>query len=192
MVCAAVLLLTSCAAALVPKVDDPARKLQVAQDLFENHNRPLAAEPLIIDAIAIYKEKHDVAGLVEGQRIYGLFLRSAAVRLSKQHYLEYGFRDKEVNFDNRLSAALLYFERATALAKEGGLVNIIPNLYLNIALTNYAQGNKDATCTAFDESLHADDVRVQRDPQRKIILPREYASFREAVKDLKMKAGCPG
>jgi len=190
MACAAVLLLASCAAALVPKVDDPASKLKIAQDLFENHNRPLAAEPMIIDAIAIYKEKHDVAGLVEGQRVYGLFLRSAAVSGSKQHYLQYGFRDKEVSFDNRLSAALLYFERATALAREAGLVDIIPNLYVNIALTHYAQGNKDATCTAFDESLHADDVRIQHDPQRKIILPREYASFREGVKDLKMKAGC--
>lgn len=192
MACAAALLLTSCAAALVPQVDDPARKLQVAQDLFENRDRPLAAEPLIIYAISVYKEKHDVAGLVEGQRIYGLFLKSEAVSRSKQHYMEYGFKDKDVSFNNRLSGALLYFERATALAKESGLVDIIPNLYLNIALTNQAQGNRSASCAAFDESLHADDARMQRYPQRKIILPREYASFREGVRDLKMKAGCSG
>ncbi|NUU03896.1 hypothetical protein [Herbaspirillum robiniae] len=190
IVCATVLVLTSCAAGLVPKVDDPARKLQIAQDLFENRDRPLAAEPLIIDAISLYKEKHDVAGLVEGQRIYGLFLRSEAVGRSRQHYVEYGFKDKDVSFATRLSGALLYFERATALAKDNMLVDIIPNLYLNIALTNQAQGNGRATCAAFDESLRADDVRIQRSPQKKTILPREYASFREGVNDLKAKAGC--
>lgn len=187
---ATILLLASCTAALVPQVDDPARKLRIAQDLFENRDRPLAAEPLIVEAISIYEQKHDVAGVVEGQRIYGLFLRSQAVGRSKQHYMQYGFKDKDVSFGTRLSGALLYFKRATTLAKENKLVDILPNLYLNIGLTNLVQGNRSEGCAAFDESLRAEEERIRRNPSEKIILPPEYASFREGVNDLKAKAKC--
>jgi len=46
-------LLTGCAAMLIPKTSDPAKKLGYAYQLFDQQHRPLPAEELIRESIEI-------------------------------------------------------------------------------------------------------------------------------------------
>ena len=61
------LLMSGCAAIGVVATSDPHVKLNDAENLFITQNRPLPAERLIREAMAIYQERDDPHGLANAE-----------------------------------------------------------------------------------------------------------------------------
>jgi len=71
-----VALLTACAGVGVVATSDPLTKFNDAEHLFMKQGRPLIAERLIHEAMAIYKERGDNRGLGHAHREYADLLLS--------------------------------------------------------------------------------------------------------------------
>ena len=99
----------------VLSTSDPLAKLHDAEDLFMRQDRPLPAERLIREAIAIYQEKDDPHGLGNAYREYGDLLMSPAIVKWETVYRRDGFQDKSVTFDNRVAKALENYSKAGAI-----------------------------------------------------------------------------
>jgi tetratricopeptide (TPR) repeat protein len=183
-------LLLGCAAIGVPSTDDPAKKLRWATELFDNHDRQIPAERLINEAQEIYKKENDDAGIAEVYRVYGLFLKSRAVRVSPNYFHEYGFSDKSVTYETRYSKAIEYFEKSRALYKQIGNGRHFANIELQIGLTYQFMNNTEAACSAFDRSLQEYQIMMKADINTKVVLPREYKNFKDGIADIKKSGGC--
>ena len=75
----AMMLAYGCAGVGVVDSPDPLAKLNDAENLFSEKNRPVPAELLIQEAIVIYRNRDDSHGLGNANREYGDLLESQAV-----------------------------------------------------------------------------------------------------------------
>ena len=62
--------LTACSGFGVPQQADPLAKLNQAESLFLEQDRPLMAEMLILEAMSIYKTQNNLHGLGNANREY--------------------------------------------------------------------------------------------------------------------------
>jgi tetratricopeptide (TPR) repeat protein len=165
------LLLSACAGIGIVSTSDPLIKLNDAEVLFMKEDRPLPAERLIQEAIAIYQERDDPHGLGTAYRAYGDLLRSPAVAKFERVYRRDGFLNKSVTFDNRLAKAteyytkaLEYYRRAEQQELATGKYDALTNVYYNMAWSNLALGARDEACVDFDRTLQAYNNNMQHNP----------------------------
>lgn len=186
----AFILLSGCAAFLVPETSDPSMKLAWASDLIDNQNRPLPAEKLIVESIDIYKMRQDELGLAEAYRMLGLFYKSESVMQWEQNYKKYGFMDKTVTYENRLNKAIQYFDKSQKLFQKNGDVSSITNIDLLIAFTYELMGNKDSACNGYDLALKSEQAMSKSHPELITVVPEEFSSFEQGISVFKSRLGC--
>src|SRR5205823_4625559 len=111
---------------------------------FMRQQRPLPAERLIREAMALYQERSDEHGLGNANREYGDLLRSPAVIKWEKVYRRDGFQDKSVTFDNRLEKAsefyrkaITHYEQAAIQKQQAGEYGALTNVYFNMAWSHY-------------------------------------------------------
>lgn len=163
-------LLIGCAAALVPYTNDPAKKISQAYWLFDDNQRPLPAEKLILEAIDIYKKNNNQSGLATAHTAYAIFLRSYAVEKYQKNYMKNGFLNKSVSYENRLEKSIEYLE----LSKNHYLLESeydnLTNTYLHMGFT-YAVAEKEIkACNAFKKSIDANLTFKEKNPETPINL----------------------
>lgn len=200
-----VLLMVGCAAAYVWETSDPQKKLLDAQALL-NVGRPLPAENLILEAIAIYQEKDDPHGLGNAYVGFAYFLESKAVGDFEKIYRErHGgfFKDKSSTYDTRFVKAKEYrlkalecFQRAEKMYQNEGKLDRLINVYYNMAwchydLRDYNLGNRIKACNYFDRALEAYNENVRRDPSSKDVYTPTGVTFPEWIRFCKKDIVCP-
>jgi len=163
--------LSSCAGVGIVASSDPLVKLNDAEYLFMHQNRPVPAESLILEAMAIYQKRDEPHGLGSANREYGDFLRSQAVVNWERAYSRNGFFDRSVTFDNRLekaaehyTKALEYYRVAEVREIAAGEYDHLTNTYFNMGLSNAALDEKRQACVDFDRSLQAYEENMRRNP----------------------------
>lgn len=146
-------------------------KLEDAEHLFRNQDRPFAAELLIVEATTIFRERQDFRGLGHAYRNYGELLMSPAVTRSEALYRRDGFRDDSVTFDNRLDKAAEYFRMSldSYQKAEGELLqkeqfDLLTNLYLNMGTANHLLGNDPEACASYTKMVAASVENRKRHP----------------------------
>ncbi len=148
----AVLCLAGCAAAGVPHTNDPYEKLNWAGGLVHVGSRPVPAEALISEAIAIFEQRNDELGLAAGYRAYASFFASPAIEGRRQWYAQYGFRDKAATLENRFSKSIEYFQKAEAIYTRHNRSDWLTYVNLNMGLTYQVMGDLNSACRAFERS----------------------------------------
>lgn len=130
--------LSACAAFGVVETSDPLGKLNDAEHLYMQQGRPLPAEKLIREAMAIYEERDDAHGLAAANRQYGGLLRSPAVLQYEKFYRENGFQDESITFDNRLEKSLEFYRKAVGFYEraeqehiQAEKYDLLTNVYIN-------------------------------------------------------------
>jgi tetratricopeptide (TPR) repeat protein len=186
-------LLTSCAGVGVVDSSNPLRKLNDAEYLFMKENRPVPAERLILEAMAIYQKLDDPHGLGNANREYGDFLRSQAV-VNWSIYRK-GFLDPSVTFDNRLEKAsehyrkaLDYYRLAETRELAAGQYDALTNVYFNMAWSHLALGANDEACADYDRALNAYEENVRLNPTAHPQGPVE--GIPASIAAAKQRAGC--
>lgn len=191
------LLLGACAGVGIVATSDPLAKLNDAEDLFMRQDRPLPAERLIREAIAIYEERGDAHGLGHAHREYGDLLTSPAVAKWEYVYRRDGFQDKSVTFDNRFEkasgfyrTAIQYYEKAQKQHAESAKYDKLTNLYFNMAWAHYRVDERDKACSYYDKAATAYHENIRLNPTAKPYLPRGSGSFEEFIGGQKRRIGC--
>jgi len=176
---------------------NPHTKLDDAEELFMRQGRPLPAERLIWEAIAIYQERDDPHGLGNANREYGDLLRSPAVAKWEKVYRRDGFQDKSIDFDNRFAKAsefyrlaLSYYRRAEQLHRDAGRFDTLTNVYFNMATSHENLGEHSEACVYYDRTLEAYKETVQRNPTAKPYAPPSFGSVPNLIASQKRRAGC--
>jgi tetratricopeptide (TPR) repeat protein len=189
--------LYGCAGVGIVATSDPLAKLNDSEDLFMRQARPLPAERLILEAMAIYEERGDAHGLGNANRQYGDLLRSPAVLKWEKVYRRDGFQDKSITFDNRLEKAnefyrkaIAYYERAAQEHLKTGKYDALTNVYFNRAWSHVNVNEKDKACGYYDKTVEAYDENIRRNPGAKPYAPPGSGSFSEFIASAKRRAEC--
>jgi tetratricopeptide (TPR) repeat protein len=189
--------LSGCAGVGIVATGDPLTKLNDAEDLFMRQDRPLPAERLIREAMAIYEQRGDQHGLANANRQYGDLLRSSAVQKWEKVYRRDGFQDKSITFDNRLEKAtefyrkaLTYYGSAEQQHQQAGKYDALTNVYFNAAWSHLQVGEREKACGYYDKTIQAYDENVRRNPGAKPYIPPGSGSFAEFVGNAKRRVGC--
>jgi tetratricopeptide (TPR) repeat protein len=195
---ACVTLIGACTAVGVVSTGDPLTKLNDAAVLYGRKDRPLPAEKLIREAIAIYQREDDAHGLGIAYREYGDLLRSAAVINWESEYRRDGFLDRSINFDNRLEKANEFYRKALDSLELGakqrestGRYDALSNVYYNMAWAHLALGETSQVCEDFDHALGAYMENTRRNPAAKPMHSPAFGSAAEEIAYRKRQAGCP-
>jgi tetratricopeptide (TPR) repeat protein len=166
-----VTVLSACTGIGIVASSDPLVKLNDAEHLFMRESRPLPAERLIREAIAIYQIRDDVHGLGNANREYGDLLISQAVINWEVVYRRDGFLDRSINVDNRLekaaefyAKALQYYGSSEKRELAAGQYDHLTNTYFNMGLSNSALNEKRQACIDFGRSLQAYEENMRRSP----------------------------
>jgi len=183
--------LTACSAALVPYTSNPDEKVAQAKWLFEQKYRALPAEKLLSEAKEIYLKDNNKVGLAEFNRVYGLFLSSHAVVQYESSYLEKGFIETGVTYDNRYSKSIEYFEKTEQEYIENNEHDSLTNIYLLMGFTYSKAGKINESCVMFDKSIDENNIFSKNSPEAVIKLAG-FSSYTAFILDTKSKVGCKG
>jgi tetratricopeptide (TPR) repeat protein len=187
-------LLSACAGVGIVATSDPLVKLNDAEVLFSSKDRPMPAERLIQEAMAIYQERDDPHGLGNAHRAYGDLLKSPAVVSWEKIYRRDGFVDRSITFDSRLAKAsehyakaLEYYRRAEMQELATSKYDALTNVYYNMAWSHLALGAQDEACADFDRTLQAYSENMRRNTNAH---PYGGGTIPDAVARAKRQAGC--
>jgi tetratricopeptide (TPR) repeat protein len=170
---------------------DPAAKLHHAEDLYERQDRPLTAEKLIREAIETYRQGSDQVGLAEAYRTYGFFLRSESVEGKwSKHFVDEGFLDTSVTFENRYEKSIDYLEKARTIFEAYRRYDSLTNINLNIGFTYEVLGNLEAACRAFERSVGNNRDSQVLDTHLQVGLPKGFATYEDFLAPHRKRAGC--
>lgn len=185
--------LFGCAGVGIVATSDPLTKLNDAEDLFMSQDRPLPAEQLIREAMAIYQERNDPHGLGHAHREYADLLRSPSITGKWQnHYRSNGFLDKTVTYENRIaksseyySKALEYYAQAEVLFHKTNRFDLLTNVYINMALSSAQLDRREKACAFYAKGLEAYSENIRRNPDAK-----PQGAVPEFVGTQKKQLGC--
>lgn len=182
---------SACAGVGVAATSDPATKLHDAVYLYDKEDRPLIAERLIREAIAIYRARSDQAGLADAYLDYGFFFVSRSVAVTwASYYQKQGFLDPTATFANRLRKSDEYFEKAVVLYEAEGRFDAATNASLNMGFALGAMHSTQAACQAFDRSLADWRKNVRQNPTANQVVPDGFASYGDFEAAVKRRYDC--
>ncbi len=173
-------------------------KLNDAQVLFAERNRPIPAEKLIQEAIVIYEQRDDAHGLGNAWREYADFLESPAVTAWDSSDNDLGnFHDETVNSGDRQTVvaqlyrrALSYYDRAESELKVARQYDALTNVYFNSAWAHWKLGEIAEACADYNLAIDAYHENMEINPRAKPFAGRQGGTVDEAVASMKQRAGC--
>jgi len=183
-------IVSGCAGIGVPVTDDPDKKLAIANQLYDQHKRPIPAEKLIREAIDIYTQENNEEGLAEAYRSYGFFFRSEAVRVKHNFYTSVGFVDKSATYEGRYDKSIEYFEKAEEIFEKQKRYDGLINIHLNKGFTYEIAGKNDDACASFRSSEISEQNYRKLNGGKSINLPPNYSSYSEYVSMHKKRLNC--
>jgi tetratricopeptide (TPR) repeat protein len=191
------LLLQTCSAVGVPATDNPYTKLSQADYLWRHAGRVMQARRRVDEAIAIFEERGDQAGLAEAYRQYGFIARVGGANADPVILIKPGssvgpggpppeaFRSTE-----SLDHSDDFFARAVALATEAKRFDMVTNLNFLLGNNQVLRGEKLKACPYYDLSLAASQEVEREKPGIVVDLPPGEHSVADLLARAKQQAGC--
>jgi len=170
---------------------DPASQLAQAVGLFSLQEKPLLAERLILESIAVCDARGDMACLADGYRVYAFFFGSMAVEGRwRLHYQVNGFLDPLATFERRHAKAAEYFGKSRGILVGLEQFEAARNLSLNMAQSYRVLGDFSRTCRLFDDAAVFHAAALRRDPRVELVWPVEFSTFDDWLAAEKRRTGC--
>jgi len=185
------LALSGCAAMFVPATSDPDKKIGYAYMLFDEQQRPLPAERLIREAIALYQEKNNDLGLAEAYRTYGFFFRSSSIEKWHKYYESNGFMEDGATYANRYDKSISYFEKSVAILEKHHKNDALTNVHLNRGFTYEFAKQPEKACDEYMRSLVSHQRHVKENPGVTYTLPKGVSSYGAYVNLFLERLKCP-
>lgn len=173
-----------------PETTDPDKKVGYAYMLFDQQQRPLPAERLIREAIAIYEERNNELGLAEAYRAYGFFFRSGAVEKWQKHYESNAFMEAGTTYANRYDKSIEYFDKSAAILEKHKKYDALTNVYLNMGFTYEFAKQSEKACAQYNKSAISNREHMKNTPGASLTLPQGFTSYDAYVTSIKEKLKC--
>lgn len=170
--------------------NDPKIKIRDAYELFDHEQRPLPAERLIQQAMAIYQSNHDDLGLADAYRAYGFFFRSAAVEKWHKAYEASAFIESGATFANRHDKSIEYFEKAAAIFEKHQKFDELTNVYLNLGFTYEFAKQPEKACAQYKKSVASNRLQMKEHPGVSTTLPQGFSSYEAYVNAILERLKC--
>lgn len=188
---------TGCSGVGVIESSDPIRKLDDAKVLYEERDRPIMAEKLILEAIAILEANGDPHGLGHSYREYSQLIISSAVTRAEKVYRRDGFLNREITFDGRkekstefLKKAIGYYLSVEEKYQSNGRYDQLTNLYLNLGVSHYYLTERVQACGYADKALLSSQENRRTTPEAKLSGEEEGQSVEDQLIAFKNSMGC--
>ncbi len=173
------LVLSGCAGVGVMSSDNQMENLHNAHVLFAREDRPLIAERLILQSIAVFKKHGNNIGLGDAYREYAELLDSPSTSGKwKTYYENNGFLDGFTTYDRRAESAAYYYRKALVAYKRAvpdleanKRYDYLTNDFYNAGHIDALLGNKQGACEAYKRALLAYRENVSANPEAKPYSP---------------------
>lgn len=185
------MLIGGCAGVGVVKKSSPMAKLADADNLMEKQDRPLLAERLIQEVIQTCEQGRDQTCLAEAYRMYGHLLRAPISQKMSHHYITQGYVDRTITLNNRYEKALEYYQKADDIFAKSDRYDQLTNTQLNIGFSYELTGKNELACTAFQKSVQYNQQNISLNPQERVVLPRNFASYQQFIDGHLQRLNCP-
>ena len=187
-----VLLLSACEGAGILATGDPYTKLAQAHTLWRNEGRVMQARRLVEQAIVIFDERGDKAGLAQAYWEYGLVARIGGANADPViYYLHPESIAEHKPTLEELDLSDDYLARSAALASEVRRLDIVFNANLFLGNNQVLRGDNQKSCAFYDLALAAGHDANRQQPEIRFDLPKGAHSIDEFLENAKSKAGCP-
>ena len=181
-------MLAGCAGYGIPATDNPDTKLSQADYLMNGAGRIMQARRMTEQAMMIFEERKDEAGLARAYREYGLV--ALAGGMGDDPVI---LRDPKVPFQPRpgdLRDAEIHLKHARDLSAETRQPDLVANIDFVLGNMEVMRGNPPAACPYYDRAIQDfGDAKAQR-PDAKFELPPGIKDPVEFVVRAKREAGC--
>jgi tetratricopeptide (TPR) repeat protein len=187
----------------VPVSDDPITKLNWAEELYDKQDRPEEAERLIRESIAICKQTGDDLCLGDAYVSYGFFFRSPSLERKESWFREHGFLDRYATYDSRMFRSRDYFQHSVDYYLNTGRYDLVSRAWLNTGFAYHflrqsgvetdpetGESYRLAECRAYQVSYEYNLKAVAENPDVRIVMPADVASYREYMDIQLDRAGC--
>jgi hypothetical protein len=189
---AIILLLSACEGVGIPATSDPYTKLAQAHTLWRDEGRVMQARRLVEQAIVIFNERGDKAGLAQAYWEYGLVARVGGANVDPViYYLHPEMVAQHQPTPEELHLSDEYLARSAALANEAKRLDIVFNANLFLGDNQVLRGNNLQSCAFYDLALAAAHDANRQQPEIGFDLPKGTHSIDEFVESVKHKAFCP-
>jgi hypothetical protein len=165
-------------------ISDPYIDLDRAEWLLRM-NRPIPAEPLIMEGKAEYEKQGNQLGIGLADQDYGILLTMDHQPLNR-------FMDKSVTLDNRLAKGTEYFDQSLQHFRlqaeqdlNAGNYARLYYAYIDMAITYHYLKDKTQACASMTKAVDAADENDRRNPHSKA--PK---SHREKMRTFLAEHGC--
>lgn len=183
-------ILAGCAAVGVLETNDPDIKIRDAYELFDHEQRPLPAERLIQQAIAIYQSNNDDLGLGGAYRAYGFFFRSASITKWHKIYEASAFIEAGATYVNRYDKSIEYFEKSAAIFEKHQNFSALTNIYLNMGFTYEFASQPEKACEQYKKSLICSQRQIKNHPDASVTLPQGFSSYETYITSILERLKC--
>lgn len=184
------LILTGCAAILVPETKDPYEKLAWAKEFVNKQDRPLPAERLIREAITIFETENNSVGIADAYTGYAEFFKYPGSQKWEPLYRKDGFLDKTATYDNKYEKTMEYYVKAKEIYLKNNRHDRLTDVSLNIGTMLHFLKKNDQACQAFSDSLENYHSYTAENPNSKAKIPAGFSSYDDFISNRKKASDC--
>jgi hypothetical protein len=180
---------SGCEGVGIPATDDPYVKLAQADALNVREGRVMQARRVTEEAIALFAQRGDKAGLAQAYRELGLVALSGG--LGDDPVI---LRDPRAPLAPRpsdLDNAETHLKHARELAAETDQPYVVANIDMVLGNVQMLRKAQPQGCPYYDQSIKDYRDAMARQPGAKLQLPSDAADPVEMVTHVKKQAGCP-
>ena len=180
-----VVMLAACAGVGIPLTNDPDAKLALATTLV-NDGRVMQARGQTEEAIAIFEQRGDRAGLARAYRVYALVAFSGGINADPIVLRKTPPHPRR----EELERAEEYLNRAAPLAVETGQPYLVARITLLLGSSQYERGNHREACTLYDRAIDQWRAAEAKQPGVVFQMAPGVRDFPDAVARIKATVPC--
>lgn len=179
-----------CAGVGIVSSSDPYVKLAQADYLLNHEGRVMQARRQLDEAIPIFQQKGDRAGLVKAYRLYGILARVGGTK--NDPVVLWLNRNEPIHpIAEELDNSDTYLNMALPLAQETNQLYLVANIEFLLGNNEVLRGKPLLACPYYDKAI-ADFVAAKKaNPDTKVEVMPGVATPEEGFALAKKQVGCP-
>ncbi|MDE2184581.1 MAG: hypothetical protein KGJ78_16295 [Alphaproteobacteria bacterium] len=185
-----VLPIVGCEGVGVVASSDPYVKLAQADDLLNHEGRVMQASRQLDEAIPIFEQKGDKAGLAKAYRLYGILARVGGTK--DDPVILWLHRDEPIHpVAEELDNSDGYLKKALLLAKETNQLYLVANIEFLLGNNEVLRGKPLLACPYYDRTITDFAEAKKAQPKTELEAMPGVATPEQGFALAKKQAGCP-
>jgi tetratricopeptide (TPR) repeat protein len=184
------LVLTACEGVGIPATDDPYAKISQADYLMHRSGRIMQARRMLDQAIVLFEQRGDKAGLAQAYREYGLLALLGGANADPVVLILQNPKGPFRPTSEELDLSDGYLNRALGLAQDTKQLYLVANINFVLGNNQVRRGTPQNACPYYNVALKGFREAETDQPGAVLYLPAGVKNPAEFVERAKREAGC--